>query len=282
MSANGRFVPKSDLEEVGQMSVPARYAVCEQVLRQGSFAGDVALAVAAGIGAIGVDAAAVDAVGVDEAVRILAGEGARVSSYMGLQDVLQGDGGTGSLDDVVRRLDIAARLGAPAALVATGPLGALIPAQADALCRDWLTRAAPLAAEREVRIMLEPMHPLMRRWSFVHTLRHGLTLVDGVVGVGVVLDLGHVWWEHGLDELIREHTSEIVSVQVTNVDAAALEDIRYERAPLETGDVPVAALVRLLESSGYRGWYENETLVRTPRDRRLEMLRTSREWFEAL
>jgi sugar phosphate isomerase/epimerase len=264
------------------MSSCARYAVCEQVLRQGSFASDVALAGAAGIGAIGVDAAAVDAIGVNEAVRILDGEGARVSSYMGLDDILRAAGGTASLDDVARRLDIAARLGAPGALVATGPLGALTPAQADALCRDWLTRAAPLAAERDVRIMLEPMHPLMRRWSYVHTLRDGLTLVEGLAGVGVVLDLGHVWWERELDVVIREHIDKIVSVQVTNVDVAALEEIRYERAPLETGDVPVAALVRLLESSGYRGWYENETLVRTPRDRRLEMLRTSREWFEAL
>lgn len=94
------------------------------------------------------------------------------------------------------------------------------------------------------------------------------------------LPSSHVWWEHGLDELMHEHVGEIVSVQVTNVDAAALEEIRYERAPLEAGDVPVASLVGLLESSGYRGWYENETLMRTPRDRRLDMLRASREWFE--
>jgi sugar phosphate isomerase/epimerase len=201
---------------------------------------------------------------------------------MGLEDILQADGGTASLDDAARRLDIAAHLRAPGALVATGPVGALAPEQADAICRDWLARAGPLAAERGVRIMLEPMHPLMRRWSFVHTLRHGLTLVGGLAGVGVVVDFGHVWWERGLDMLIREHVAEIVSVQVTNVDTSALEDIRYERAPLDAGDVPVAPLVRVLESSGYRGWYENETLVRTPRDQRLEMLRASREWFEAL
>jgi sugar phosphate isomerase/epimerase len=264
------------------MSGCARYAVCEQVLRQGSFAGDVALVSAAGIAAIGVDAAAVDAIGVDEAARILDGEGLRVSSYMGLDDILGGDGERSPLDDAVRRLDVAARLGAPSALVATGPLGALPRAQADALCRDWLVRAGPLAAERGVRIMLEPMHPLMRRWSFVHTIRDGLALVEGVDGAGVVVDFGHVWWENGLDGLIREHVDEIVSVQVTNVDTGALEEIRYERAPLQAGDVPVASLVGLLESSGYRGWYENETLVRTPRDQRLDVLRASREWFEAL
>ena len=115
-------------EVVGPVTDGTRYAVCERVLRQGSFADDVALAVAAGIRGLGVDAAAVDAIGVDEAARILDGEGVRASSYMGLEDILQrdgdkADGGTASLDDVARRLDIAARLGAPGALVATGPLG---------------------------------------------------------------------------------------------------------------------------------------------------------------
>jgi sugar phosphate isomerase/epimerase len=260
----------------------ARYAVCERVLRQGSFAGDVALTRAAGISAIGVDDAAVDAIGVDEAVLILDGEGVGVSSYMGLGNILGADGETASLDEVARRLDVAAHLGAPGALVATGPLGATPPARADALCREWLARAGALAAERQVRIMLEPMHPLMRTWSFVHTLRHGLRLVEGIAGGGVVLDFGHVWWEDGLDVLIREQVSSIASVQLTNVDATAIEEIRYERAPLDAGDVPVGALVGLLESSGYCGWYENEMLVRIPRERRLEMLIASREWLETL
>jgi len=44
--------------------------------------------------------------------------------------------------------------------------------------------------------------------------------------------------------------------------------------------VPVASLVRLLDASGYRGWYEYEVLVRTQRDQRLDLLRSAREWFE--
>jgi sugar phosphate isomerase/epimerase len=265
------------------MSRPAaRYAVCERVLRQGSFAEDIALVAAAGIGAIGVDDAAVDAIGVEEAARMLDGAGVRVSSYMSLPDILAGDGSTASLDEAARRLDIAARLGAAGALVATGPLGNLPPAQADAICRDWLARAAPLAVERGLRIMLEPMHPLMRRWSFVHTLRHALTLVESIAGVGVVVDFGHVWWEDGLDVLITEHVGEIVSVQVTNVDATALDEIRYERTTFDAGDVPIASLVGALEAAGYHGWYENEVLTRIPREQRVDMLRASREWFEGL
>ncbi|HEY8216947.1 MAG TPA: sugar phosphate isomerase/epimerase family protein [Acidimicrobiia bacterium] len=264
------------------MSPSARYAVCEAVLRQGSFADDIALAAGAGIGGVGVDAPAVETVGADEARRILDDHGVQASSYMDFATIFHEDGGRFPLDEAARRLDVGRRLGVPAALVMTGALGARAPAEADETCRDWLGACAALAEDRDMRIMLEPMHPLMRRWSYVHTLDHALTLVDGLEGAGVVLDLGHVWWEHGLDTLIRDHVDEIVSVQVTNVDTAALEEIRYERAPFDRGDVPVASLVGLLETSGYDGWYEDETIVRARRDQRLAMLRASREWFESL
>jgi sugar phosphate isomerase/epimerase len=240
----------------------------------------VALTSAAGVRGIGVAADAVEAVGADEARRILDGEGVRVSSYMGAGIILQGDGGRQSLDETARHLEAAATLGAPAALVVTGALGGLDQREADAVCREWLASAAALAAGCGIRVMLEPIHPVMRHLSFVHTLEHGLSLVDGIEGAGVVLDLGHVWWERDLDGLIRDHVADIVSVQVTNVDAGALGEARYVRAPLSSGDVPVASLVRLLESAGYRGWYEEEVLVRSRRDQRLELLRSSREWFE--
>ena len=240
-----------------------RFAVIELVLRQGSFAADT-----------------VDAVGVDEARRILEGEGVRVSSYLGGGVILQGEGRREPLDDTARRLEAAAALGAPAALVVTGPLGGLSPPDADAICREWLARAAALAVECGIRIMLEPIHPIMRHLSFVHTLADGLAMVDGIDGAGVVLDVGHVWWERGLDALIRDHIDDIISVQLTNVDSAALREVRYERSQLDSGDVPVASLVQLLESAGYHGWYEYEVLVRTPRDQRLGLLRSAREWFE--
>jgi sugar phosphate isomerase/epimerase len=261
----------------------ARYAVCERVLRWGSFAADVSLAREAGIRTIGVDHAAVDAVGSDEAARVLDGEGVGVSTYLALADILTADGSTAPLDDAARRLDTAARLGASGAVVATGPLGARSVADADGACRIWLESAAPLALDRGVRLLFEPVHPLMRHWSYVHTLEHGLALTFGIAGTGVVLDVGHVWWEHDLDRLIRDHVDEIGLVQVTNIDRAALEEVRYERAPLSAGgDVPLAALVAALDAAGYSGWYEDETIARIPRDERLAVLVASREWFESL
>jgi sugar phosphate isomerase/epimerase len=134
-------------------SVGARYAVCERVLRWGSFAADVALAREAGIRAIGVDHAAVDAVGSEEAALVLEGEGVEVSTYLALEDILVADGSTASRDEAARRLDVAACLGASGAVVATGPLGRRAVPDADAACREWLESSAPLAVDRGVRLL---------------------------------------------------------------------------------------------------------------------------------
>ena len=265
------------------MSRPAdRYAVCERVLRQGSFADDVALVRVAGIGAMEWDVDVVDQIGVPEAVGILDGEGVRASSYMGLGEIFVADGITAPMDDVARHLDVAARLGAPSARRCHRPARCAGSGAGRHDLSRLARRRSRVVRTRRADRLLEPVHPLMRRWSYVHTLRHGLTLVAYISGAGLVLDLGHVWWEHGLDGLIREHIDEIVSVQLTNVDTGALDELRYERSSFDCGDVPVASLVRLLETAGYRGWYENEILARIPRDRRLDVLRASRVWVEAL
>jgi sugar phosphate isomerase/epimerase len=189
---------------------------------------------------------------------------------------------TGSLDDVARRLDVAARIGAPGALVTTGPLAGRDVADADRLVRDWLERAGSLAATRGLRVMLEPLHPVLRRWSYVHTFEHAHALVDGIPATGIVVDVGHLWWERDIDRLLRDHVESIVTVQLTNIDPTALDELRYDRAPFAQGEVPIAALVHTLESAGYSGWYENEVLMRVPRDERLTWVRESRDWFAAL
>lgn len=260
----------------------SRYAVCERVLRQGSFAADVAAARAVGVGAMGVDAAAVDAIGAGAAARILDGEGVVVSSYLALENIVGDDGNIAPLGEAERRLDVAAQLGAPATVVATGPLAGRAVSDAEAVCRAWLEDVAALALDRGLAVLVEPVHPLMRHWSYVHTLDHARALVEGLPGAGVVLDLGHVWWERDLAGMLGEHVDAVGLVQVTNVDPAALAEARYDRAPLPDGDVPVAALVDALETAGYRGWYEDETIVRLARDERVEMVRASREWFGSL
>ena len=127
---------------------------------------------------------------------------------------------------------------------------------------DWFAAKGPIAADHGVRLMLEPIFPLMRPFSYVHTLKHALRLVGDTEGAGVCVDLGHLWWDPEVLDDFRANVDRVVTVQVTDVESAALADFRYEREQLGRGDVPLQHLVGEIEAAGYRGFYEIEILVR--------------------
>ena len=128
--------------------------------------------------------------------------------------------------------------GAPGVLASTGPLDEYSSREADARCRAWLERLAPRAVDLDVVVMLEPMFPMMREYSYVHTLPHALELVAGLDGATVVVDTGHLWWDPRLVECFQANVADIGTVQLTNISAHALDRLRYSRAPLADGRDP--------------------------------------------
>ena len=76
--------------------------------------------------------------------------------------------------------------------------------------------------------MLEPMFPMIRAYTYVHTLSHGLELVAGIDGAAVVVDTGHLWWDARLLEQFRAHVADIGTVQLTNISSGALDRLRYD------------------------------------------------------
>jgi len=183
---------------------------------------------------------------------------------------------------VVRAIEQAARIGAPGVLVRTGPLGDVPIDEADRRCTDWLAANGAIAASHGVRLMLEPIFPLLRSFSYVHTLEHALRLVADTEGAGVCVDLGHLWWDPELLDDFRANVDRVVTVQVTDVETAALADFRYEREQLGRGDVPLQHLLGEIEAAGYRGSYEIEILVRIPRDERVALVRDARLFLEGI
>ncbi|WP_460445224.1 TIM barrel protein [Angustibacter aerolatus] len=93
------------------------------------------------------------------------------------------------------------------------------------------------------------------------------------------LDTGHLL-VGGTDPLdvVRSHAARVAHVHLKDVDAAVAQRVRagelgYAEAvaqglyrPLGQGDVDVAGIVRLLEGSGYQGWYvmEQDTVLDGP------------------
>ena len=167
-------------------------------------------------------------------------------------------------------------------LAFTGARGDFSPREADARCRAWLERLAPRAVDLDVVLMLEPMFPMMRAYSYVHTLSHAFELVAGLDGATVVVDTGHLWWDPRLVELFADHVDDVGTVQLTNISSEALDARRFTRGRrFAEGEVPLRELVEAFDAAGYQGWYENEVLTEEPEDR-VQFVRESRTWFDAI
>jgi sugar phosphate isomerase/epimerase len=248
----------------------------------GSFEADLIAAVDAGVHAIGVSGGDLERAGIDHALTLMRNAGVVASSQMTGGAILDAAPPLDTDQDVARAIEQAARIGAPGVLVRTGPLGHMSVDEADRRCIDWLAANGAIAADHGVRLMLEPVFPLLRSFSYVHTLKHALRLVGETDGAGVCVDLGHLWWDPELLDNFRANVDRIVAVQVTDVETAALAEFRYEREQLGHGDVPVQHLVSEIEVAGYQGFYEIEILVRIPRVERVSLVRDARLFLEAL
>lgn len=261
-----------------------RYSICQAVVRGGDFATDLAWAAAAGASGVALAAPDAEAYGVEETKALLA-ELDLTASTIERWGGAPLDGPTDRDEQLVTRMvGFAATLGAENLLLTTGPIEGtgLDPAEADRRTRAWFDRMAPIAAASGIRLTLEPVHPLLRWASYVHTLRHAVELTGGGEGTGVLLDVGHLWWDRHLPDDIATLAGHIGSVQVDDVPADLLREFRYGRVQLGDGCIPLPALIGALERAGFRGWYENEIGMRMRREDRVDFFRTGGERLAAL
>ncbi|MGD9995541.1 MAG: sugar phosphate isomerase/epimerase family protein [Ilumatobacteraceae bacterium] len=271
---------------VPQLPIPSaagdRFSVCEHVVRLGDIAQDVAAAVEAGARGFSVNASDLGSFSVAEAADVLTDAGLAVTSFID-PSVMRLGPAAPDLDAVARAADAAAELGAPAILFISGALGGRRVADADAQLVDSLGAIAARIAPSGVHAMLEPLHPIARDLSYVHTMRHAVALVEQVPSARLVIDTGASWWEPTLVDEVVAHLDLVVAVQITGVRGADLAKRTYVREACSTdGEVPVGDIARDLVAAGYSGWFEHEVLAPFDRDERVEVLRADRQWFAGL
>jgi sugar phosphate isomerase/epimerase len=256
------------------------FGVVSKDLQGGDLVADAAAAAHAGVDGMSVDCSELRRLGVTQVGRILADAGLVASSVMSVGPAVA-CGSSGPIGRELEILDAAAVLSAPGVLAWTGPLGDLPSREADARCRAWLERLAPHAVDLGLVLMLEPMFPMMRGYTYVHTLSHAFELVADLDGASVVIDTGHLWWDPRLLEQFQAHVADVGTVQLSNISSDALDRLRYSRAPLADGDIRLRELVEAFDAAGYRGWYEHEVLTKRPEDR-VQLVRDARAWFDAI
>ena len=256
-----------------------QYSICETSLRTGTFAADVALASECGATAVALMEEDLLYAGVAEAHRILDDSGLAVSSLMGVQ-AWPTDGGDIDQEALKGAFDRAAGVGAPGVLVLAGYSRYQRVQDADDELLRRLELAADVARPLGLAVYLEPVHPVFRPLSHVHTLGHAARLARQVQSVLVTVDTGHVWWDPDIFDAFEANIDLIATVQLSDVSVAAEDLRRYRRVQLGTGDVPFSSLLPSFVTAGFTGYFENEVNVNVPAEDRAAFLRQGRAVIE--
>lgn len=227
----------------------------------------------AGLPAVGLWRDRVAEAGLSTAARIVRDAGLRVSSLCrgGFLTAADPDGRRAALADNKTAIDEAATLGTSELIMVVG--GLPDQPQDPRLSRDLigarqrvadlLAELAPYAAERRVRLVLEPLHPMYcADRAVISTLRQALDLAapHEPAVVGVVVDTFHVWWDPDLSTQIARAGAErrLACYQVCDWNLPIAADALLSRGMMGDGYIDFTTIGRWVTEAGYAGDVEVE------------------------
>jgi sugar phosphate isomerase/epimerase len=203
------------------------------------------------------------AVGPQEAARIFGASGLRVSGYCrgGLFPAPDAAGRQAAIDDNKRMIDEAAAIGAEQIVVIGGglPKGSRDLAGARKMFAEGLAAVLPHARACKVPLALEPLHPVYAAdRGCISTLAEMLDLCDALGdGLGVAVDVYHVWWDPTLAQQIARAGKRIIAHHICDW-LVPTKDILNDRGMMGDGVIDFPSIRRMIEAAGYRGVQEVE------------------------
>lgn len=205
--------------------------------------------------------------GLREAARLLAGQGLTVTGHCrgGMFPAADAAGRRAALDENRRAVDEAAALGARCLVLVVGslPTGSKDLAGARAQVRDGIGALLPYARAAGVPLALEPLHPMYAAdRACVNTLAQANDLCDDLGdGLGIALDVYHVWWDPELEAQIRRAGRRILGVHICDW-LVPTTDLLLDRGMMGDGVIGLPRIRGWVEAAGYRGFYEVEIFSR--------------------
>lgn len=166
------------------------------------------------------------------------------------------------IDDNKRAVDEAATIGAACLVMVVGglPVGSRDMASARAVVEEGLNATVDYARTVGVPIAIEPLHPAYASdRSCVNTLAQALDLCDRIgSGVGVALDVYHVWWDPELEVQIRRAGKErLLAFHVCDW-LVPTRDLLLDRGMMGDGVIDIPRIRSWVEDAGFVGLNEVE------------------------
>jgi sugar phosphate isomerase/epimerase len=218
-----------------------------------------------GVSAIGPWRDQVDRIGLAEARRVLTANSVRVTGLCrgGMFPAPDLAGRRAAIDDNRRAIDEAVALSADCLVLVTGglPPGPRDIAAARAMVAEGIAAILPYARSAGMALAIEPLHPMYAaERSVVNTLKQALDLCDELgVGVGVVIDVYHVWWDPDLaSEIARAGRDGRILAHHVSDWLVPTRDLLLDRGMMGDGVIDLAGIRAMIEEAGYRGPQEVE------------------------
>ncbi|MEU1037110.1 sugar phosphate isomerase/epimerase family protein [Streptomyces sp. NPDC005907] len=245
----------------------SRLSVNQMTVKQLSLPELVDACAESGVPGVGLWREPVRSYGVGAAAKLVRDAGLAVTTLCrgGFLTATDPDERARSLDDNREAVDEAAALGTDTLVLVSGglPAGSKDLHGARERIADALGELAPYAAERGVRLAIEPLHPMFAAdRCVVSTLAQALDLAERFPAdqVGVTVDTYHIWWDDTAPRQIARAGAggRIHTFQLADWVTPLPEGVLNGRGQLGDGAVDLREWRGYVEAAGYSGPIEVE------------------------
>jgi sugar phosphate isomerase/epimerase len=170
-------------------------------------------------------------------------------------------------DDNLRAIEEAHELAAPALILVVGgmPEGSKDLSSSRQHIQDCIAEILPVARKAKVPLAIEPLHPMQVTRAAVNTLEQALDMCDaldpggahGAPGVGVAVDVYHVWWDPKLQAQIARAGKRVLGYHICDW-LPATRDLFNDRGMMGDGVIDLPKIRGYVQAAGYSGYQEVE------------------------
>ena len=162
--------------------------------------------------------------------------------------------------DNLRAIEEAHELGAPALILVVGgmPPGSKDLPSARNHIQDCIASVLPEARKAKVPLAIEPLHPMQVTRAAVNTLEQALDMCDALgEGVGVAVDVYHVWWDPKLQAQLARAGKRILGYHICDW-LPNTRDLFNDRGMMGDGIIDLPSIKSWVQKAGYSGFQEVE------------------------
>ncbi|MGP4047569.1 sugar phosphate isomerase/epimerase family protein [Streptomyces sp. 2A115] len=249
------------------MSDLSRFSINQMTVKQLSMPELVDACLELGVPGVGLWRDPVQTYGLDATAKLIRDAGLTVTTLCrgGFFTAIDPAERASALDDNRAAIDEAATLGTDTLVLVSGglPAGSKDLHGARERIADALGELGPYAAERGVRLAIEPLHPMYASdRCVVSTLTQALDLAERFPAeqVGVTVDTYHIWWDDRAPEEIARAGAggRIHTFQLADWTTPLPEGVLNGRGQIGDGAIDMRQWKAHVDAAGYTGPIEIE------------------------